>query len=188
MEDAKRLDTSPARLSRRQVIASAAVAAGALAIDGPRALAAADDGISRNEEAIHHEVVIKATRKRVYEALTDTKQFDKIVQLSGAMKSGMKLGTTPTAISKEAGGTFTAFGGHILGRQIELVQDERIVQAWRAGNWDAGVFSIARFSLIEQGAQTKLVFDHVGFPKGQAEHLAEGWRSHYWEPLAKSLE
>ena len=61
------------------------------------------------------------------------------------------------------------------------------MQAWRVVDWDPGVYSIAKFKLIEQGAGTKLVFDHTGFPKGQAEHLAEGWKSHYWDSLEKFL-
>jgi len=79
------------------------------------------------------------------------------------------------------------FGGIILGRHIELVPYERIVQAWREKDWLAGEYSIVKFQLAEQGAQTKLVLDHTGFPKGAAEHLAPGWWSHYWEPLRKYL-
>jgi uncharacterized protein YndB with AHSA1/START domain len=142
--------------------------------------------ISRSGEAIHQEVVFKASRKRVYDALTDTKQFDKIIQLSGVMQS-MPPGGKPTEISREAGGAFALFGGYITGRHIELVPNERIVQAWRAGNWDPGVYSIAKFVLVEQGSGTKIVFDHTGFPKGAGEHLAAGWKAHYWEPLEKFL-
>jgi hypothetical protein len=40
---------------------------------------------------------------------------------------------------------------------------------------------------VEQGAGTKVVFDHVGFPTGLAEHLAEGWKAHYWDSLQKYL-
>ena len=63
----------------------------------------------------------------------------------------------------------------------------RIVQAWREVNWDPGVYSVAKFELLEQGTGSKIVFDHTGFPRGNAEHLAAGWKTHYWEPLAKFL-
>ncbi|MBI1848941.1 MAG: SRPBCC domain-containing protein [Planctomycetes bacterium] len=145
------------------------------------------DEISHTAEAIHHEVVFKANRKRIYEALTDTAQFDKVVKLSAAAKSGMKLGSKPTEIAREVGGAFSLFGGYISGRHVELVPNERIVQAWRTGSWDPGLYSIARFELKDQDSGTKLVFDHVGFPVGQAEHLADGWKTNYWEPLEKSL-
>jgi activator of HSP90 ATPase len=75
----------------------------------------------------------------------------------------------------------------ILGRHIELVPNERLVQAWREKSWAPGVYSVVRFQLIDQGSSTKLVFDHTGFPQGAAGHLAPGWWSHYWEPLQKYL-
>jgi len=142
---------------------------------------AGGEEISRNAESIHQEVMFKASRKRVYEALTDAEQFTKVVRLSKAP------GGPAAVIGKEAGGAFSAFGGYITGRHIELAPNERIVQAWRAGGWEAGKYSIARFELKEQGEQTKLVFDHTGFPNGDAEHLLEGWNTNYWEPLRKYL-
>ncbi len=99
----------------------------------------------------------------------------------------MHLPDKPAEISSEAGGAFALYGGYITGRQVELVPNVRIVQAWRAGSWPPGAYSIVRFELVEQGPGSKIVFDHTGFPKGEAESLASGWRVHYWEPLAKVL-
>jgi len=140
-----------------------------------------DEKISHNLESIHHEVVFQASRKRVYEALTDAKQFTKVTSFSPVMKAA------PAEISREVGGAFTCFGGHIVGRHVELVATERIVQAWRVVTWDPGVYSIAKFEFEEQGSATRLVFDHTGFPTGKAEHLAAGWKENYWEPLHKYL-
>ena len=83
--------------------------------------------------------------------------------------------------------TFSLFGGYISGRQIELVPDERIVQAWRVAAWSPGVYSIAKFELADDRHGSQIVFDHTGFPKGQGEHLAAGWKANYWEPLEKFL-
>jgi len=123
---------------------------------------------------------------RKKEALTDARQFEKVVRLSAATQS-MSLGNRPIEISKQVGGAFTLFGGHILGRQIELIPNERIVQAWRVADWNPGVYSIAKFELMEQGSGAKIIFDHTGFPEGQARHLAAGWTANYWEPLQKYL-
>jgi activator of HSP90 ATPase len=184
MKHASNLNVRTQMPGRRQMI----VGVGAtLSLGAMTALAGTEEGVSRNAESIHQEPVFKATAKRVYEALTDAKQFEKVVRLSAAVQSGMALGNAPVEISREAGGAFTLFGGHILGRQIELVPNERIVQAWRVVAWNPGVYSIARFELKEEGSSTKLVFDHVGFPAGQGPHLAEGWKGNYWEPLAKYL-
>jgi activator of HSP90 ATPase len=186
MSDRNNLAASAHGPTRRQWIAGVTIAFGGLALGSTEAWAAAEDGISRTAESIHQEAVFKASRKRVYKALLDTKQFDKVIQLSGVMRS-MPPGGKPTEISREVGGAFTLFGGYITGRHVELVPNERIVQAWRTGAWDPGVYSIAKFELVEQGSGTKIVFDHTGFPKGEAEPLATGWKAHYWEPLDKLL-
>jgi activator of HSP90 ATPase len=151
-------------------LASAAMAEGALP----------GEVISHNAESIHQEVAFKANPKRVYNLLTDVKQFDKIVELSG-----LSMKNEPTQISPDVGGTFSLFAGHIVGRHIELVPNRRVVQAWRVVVWDPGKYSIAKFELTEQGSGTKLVFDHTGFPEGQAEHLASGWKEHYWDLMEK---
>jgi len=173
--------------TRRQAIVGVAMACGGLALGSTKAWAEVQEEISHAAEAIHQEPVFKASRKRVYEALTDAKQFDKVIQMSGAVKSGMAKAPNPPEISREAGGAFSLFGGYVTGRHIELVANERIVQAWRAGAWEAGVYSIARFELVEQGSGTKIVFDHTGFPKRDGEHLAAGWKMNYWEPMEKFL-
>jgi activator of HSP90 ATPase len=173
--------------SRRRAIVGAAGLIGCMALRAKSGEARPDEEISRAEEAIHQENVFKASRKRVYEALTQTKQFHALTQWSPEMQAGKSLGSVPTKISTEVGGEFFLFGGHIIGRHLELVPNERIVQAWRVVDWDPGIFSIARFLLSEEGSGTKIVFDHTGFPKGQAEHLAFGWKAHYWQGLEKYL-
>ncbi len=66
-----------------------------------------------------------------------------------------------------------------------MLPNERLVQAWRAGSWKPGAYSIAKFSLAANGARTKLNFQHRGFPNGQGVSLANGWHSHYWAPMIK---
>jgi activator of HSP90 ATPase len=181
------LAVQPYAPSRRQAIVGFALALGGLALASSKARAAIEEDVSHTGESIHQQAALQASRKRVYEALTDTKQFNQVTELSAAMRSGMSLATAPTHIDPQAGGAFSLFGGYIVGRQVELVPNERIVQAWRVARWDPGVYSIARYELTEQGAGTLIIFDHTGFPKGEAEHLAAGWKANYWEPLGKFL-
>ena len=133
--------------SRRQVIAG--LTAGAAVAGTASVQAKASAGILR-VEAIHQEVTFKASRERVYRTLTDAGEFHKVVLLSGAVESGMVKATTPTQISSEPGGAFAIFGGFVVGRQVELVSNTRIVQAWRPLDWEPGVYSIARFELVER--------------------------------------
>ncbi len=130
---------------------------------------------------IHQEVDFKASPKRLYEVLLDTKQFC-------AFSAGSAAFSAKSAeIDPAVGGAFSLFDGHIIGRNVELVPNQRIVQAWRVVDWPAGVYSIVKFELKSQGSGTHLVFDHTGFPENWRDHLAAGWQSHYWDLLTKYL-
>ncbi len=187
MSDGNNLVVPANTPTRRQIIFGAAAAFGGLALGSATTWAAGADEISHTAESIHMEPVFKASPARVYDALTVTAQFDKVSKLSAAMQSGKAPATKPTMISRVAGGAFSLFGGYVTGRNIELVPDKRIVQAWRPMTWAPGIYSIAKFELTTEGSGTKIIFDHTGFPQGTAEHLAEGWRENYWNPLARFL-
>jgi activator of HSP90 ATPase len=123
---------------------------------------------------IHQEIEFNARPDKLYEALLDSAQFS---GFSGR----------PAEINREVGGAFSLFNGHIIGRNVELVPNERIVQAWRVVTWPQGDYSIVRFELKPQGSGTHVVFDHIGFPEGLHDHLAEGWEANYWSLLKKYL-
>jgi len=173
--------------TRRRLITGVAVAVGGLTMGSAKVWAQVAEEIAHSAESIHQEPVLKASRKRVYEALTNARQFNEVTKIIAAKESAISLEKSPTVISPNVGGAFSLFGGIILGRHLELVPNTRIVQAWRVSYWDPGVYSIAKFELVEQGTGTRIVFDHTGFPKGDAETLASGWKAHYWEPLAQFL-
>ena len=124
--------------------------------------------------AIHYEIDFKPSPLRLYEAILDQKQF--------AAFTGL-----PATIDPTPGGAFSQFGGMIVGRNIELIPNQRIVQAWRPNHWDPGIYSIAHFEFNPRGAETTLVFDHTGFPAGEFDHLDWGWHNHYWDPIKKFL-
>jgi activator of HSP90 ATPase len=172
--------------SRRRWLVHSCLATGALVLESMRAFGLAGEEISRNEEAIHQEITFNAKPERIYDALTNPASFQKVESLSGAMRS-LDIGAHPARISADPGGAFSLFGDYIVGRQIELIENKRIVQAWRASSWASGIYSIARFELVPLDSGAKLTFDHTGFPRGAAEHLAQGWHSNYWDPLRKFL-
>jgi activator of HSP90 ATPase len=179
-------------ITRRSLaIGLATLPVGFAIADGPAAPKAKDsvaaDGLSHSAEAIRQEVVLDASPQRVYRALTTTKDFDMITRLSDGAALLDAAGAKPTSISTEVGGAFTLFGGYITGRHLEMLPNERLVQAWRAGSFKAGGYSIAAFYLSAESGKTKLNFEQRGFPDGNGISLAPGWHSHYWEPLAKYL-
>ncbi|MFZ1080340.1 MAG: SRPBCC domain-containing protein, partial [Candidatus Kryptoniota bacterium] len=130
---------------------------------------------------IHQEVDFNASPNRVYEALLNSKQFSEFSAQSG------QFSAMSAKIDRAEGGAFSLFDGHIVGRNVELVPNQRIVQAWRVADWPAGVYSIVKFELKPQGSGTHLVFDHTGFPENWRHHLAAGWQKNYWDLLTKYL-
>lgn len=120
---------------------------------------------------IHQEVTIDAKPADVYAVLT---RSDRFATMTGGRSA---------EISPEAGGSFNMFGGDIRGRNVELVPDRRVVQAWRSQAWPEGVYSIVRFELSPDGSRTKLTFDQVGYPSDAHAMLEGGWPKLYWEPM-----
>lgn len=97
--------------------------------------------------ALREDADFAAPPHRVYEALLDEKQF---ASFTGA----------PAKIDRREGGASSLFGGAILARNVELVADKRIVQAWRDAEWAPGIHSIVKFELTPRGAGTHLVLGH----------------------------
>jgi activator of HSP90 ATPase len=126
-------------------------------------------------DSIKQEVTFTATPERIYEALLDAQKFSQMT------------GGATAEIDAKAGGAFSCFGGIVTGRNIELQPRQHIVQAWRAGNWPQGVYSIVHFKLAPADQNTKLTMTHAGFPSEMREHLDGGWHKMYWDPLKRYL-
>ena len=125
--------------------------------------------------SIKQTLTFNASPEKVYKALTSASEF---AEVTGALAE----------ISIEEGGAFSCFGGQITGRHIELKPNTRIVQAWRAGPWEEGVYSIVKFDISSSGDSSTLTMEHAGFPDDAADHLEGGWHKMYWEPLKAYLD
>lgn len=124
---------------------------------------------------IQQTVTFKASPHEVYEALMDSQKH--------AAFSGGKA-----SISREVGGEFSAYDGYITGRNLELVPDRKIVQAWRAVDWPEGHLSTVTFVLLSIPEGTRLNFTHVDVPDGTEAEFEQGWIDNYWEPMKEMLE
>jgi activator of HSP90 ATPase len=124
---------------------------------------------------IEQSVTFKATPHVIFEALVDSRKH---TRFTGA----------PARISRRQGGAFTAFGSYISGVNIELVPDQRIVQAWRGSDWPEGHYSLVFFSLSRVRGGTRLNFLQIGVPQKEYKDISAGWREFYWVPMKKMLE
>lgn len=163
--------------ARRQMLGGAAVTLAGLALGTSDALSAVEEVVvtkGDGKTSLHQEVLFAAPPARIYEIFLSSKKFAAMTKL-------------PADISPDVGGAFSMFGGVIVGRNIELVPAQRIVQAWKPKYWDPGVYSLVKFELAATGVGTKIVLDHTGFPPGTYKGLNSGWPEKYWDPLRKYL-
>ena len=124
---------------------------------------------------IHQTITFKASPHEVYEALMDSKKH--------AAFTGGKA-----RISRLVGGAIMAYDDYITGKNIELIPDQKIVQDWRAVDWQEGWFSRVTFDFTATPEGTRLDFTHADVPEGTEEEFTQGWIDNYWEPLKVFFE
>ena len=123
---------------------------------------------------IRQTVTFKASAHAVYEILMDSKKHS-------------ELAGDDARISRKVGGKFNV-GNYIEGVNLELVPDEKIVQAWRYNDWPKGHYSKATFALKKSEGKTKLTFTQTGVPEKFYADIKQGWIDYYWTPMKEMLE
>jgi activator of HSP90 ATPase len=122
--------------------------------------------------SIQQQATIKTSPAQLYAVLADADALSALSGMNGVA-------------GRSAGEEFSAFDGHVEGRQIELVPGERIVQAWRFGVWEPGTYSIVRFTLVGEDGGTRLVIDQHGEPADWHDHIDTNWPTFYLTPLTE---
>ena len=123
---------------------------------------------------IRQVVTFEASPHEVYEALMDSKKHS---AFTGDQAS----------ISRQVGSSIQAGDGYISGTNLELIPDQKIVQAWRGSDFPEGVMSKATFTLKAVDGGTRLTFTHSGVPDELFDSIKNGWVEFYWQPLAAWL-
>ncbi len=125
-------------------------------------------------DVLRQTVFFAAAPEVVYEALMDSEKHAAFTN-------------SQAGISREVGGEFMAYGGYITGRNLELLPGRRIVQEWRAMDWDESACSIVTFEFSPHEGGARLDFTHSDLPEGTEEEFSRGWIDNYWEPLKRYL-
>lgn len=124
---------------------------------------------------IDQEINFKASPHDVYETLMDS---DRHTATTGATAS----------ISREVGGPIKAWGDYIVGENLELIADKKIVQKWRAADWPYDHYSTVTFELTASETGTDLHFSQIGVPEESVEDIAQGWIDSYWDPMKAAFD
>lgn len=83
----------------------------------------------------------------------------------------------------KVGEEFTAWDGYISGRNVELVENEKIVQSWRSSEFDdSDEDSELTILLSERKDGTELTLIHTNIPEGQTQY-EQGWIDNYFVPM-----
>lgn len=86
--------------------------------------------------------------------------------------------------SNETGGLFTAWDGYISGKNLELVQDKLIRQAWRTTEFEANqpdsIVEIAFKPVNER--KTRITLKHTNL-EDHDSHYKQGWYEFYFNPM-----
>jgi activator of HSP90 ATPase len=114
-----------------------------------------------------------ATPHEIYETLMDSKKHT-------------GLSRQPTRVSRRVGGAFKV-GRDLEGKNLALTKDRRIVQTWRANNWEKGHYSKATFRLAKVARGTRVTFTQTGVPDDKYGEISTGWREYYWNPLRQQF-
>jgi len=94
----------------------------------------------------------------------------------------------PAAIRDVEGSDFTAHGGYITGKNLQLIKGRLIVQNWRARSWSPDDIDSTFIIYLEpRGNDTLLHAVHANVPDDAVEGLDSGWHKMYWEPFTLFL-
>jgi activator of HSP90 ATPase len=116
----------------------------------------------------------------VFENVTPAKLYELFVD---SAKHTAATGA-PAKISRKVGGSWTAFGGMLLGRNLVLIPNRMIVQTWRSSEWkkkDPDSILVVSFEKSAAGG-TKVDLIHIGVPEYDHAGVTQGWIQYYWEP------
>jgi activator of HSP90 ATPase len=123
---------------------------------------------------IEQRVTFSASEKTLFEMYLDSRKH--------SAATGAKA-----KISRKVGGSWSAHGGQIGGKNLMILPGRLIVQEWRSAQWrkeDVSVL-ILKFSNHPGGARVDLV--HAGVPEYDYKGVQNGWVKYYWKPWKKYL-
>jgi len=127
-------------------------------------------------KTIEQSVEFPVAPRRLFEIYTDSKKH--------SAATGAKA-----TVSSKVGAKFTAFDGMISGRNLMVIPNRLIVQAWRAAHWkktDPDSILVMQFSKTRRGGRIDLA--HANVPKHDHAGVTGGWPKYYWVPWRDHLK
>ena len=124
-------------------------------------------------ESITLRFTLPVPASKVYDAWLDSAQH---TAMTGARATA----------SREVGDEFTAWDGYIRGKNLLLIENQKIVQSWRSSEFpDEAPDSVLSIRLTERHGITEVELEHADIPPGQSVQYQSGWIEFYVNPMQK---
>jgi activator of HSP90 ATPase len=88
----------------------------------------------------------------------------------------------PAVMSTEPGSEFSLWEGDITGKNLEFIQDRKVVQEWYFG--DQAEKSIVTITILADRGNSIINVEHSNIPDEEFRDIAEGWREHYFDAIS----
>jgi len=83
----------------------------------------------------------------------------------------------PAKMTAEPGTEFSLWEGDITGRNLEFIENKKIVQEWYFG--DQPEKSIVTITIQNDKEDSLVTVEHTNIPDTDFSEIAEGWREYY---------
>jgi activator of HSP90 ATPase len=83
----------------------------------------------------------------------------------------------PAIMSTVPESEFSLWEGDITGKNLEFVQDKKLVQEWYFG--DQPEKSIVTITIDPDRENSRVTVEHSNIPDEEYDEIAEGWREYY---------
>jgi activator of HSP90 ATPase len=80
-------------------------------------------------------------------------------------------------MSTEPGSEFSLWEGDITGRNLEFIQDKKVVQEWYFA--DQAEKSLVTINIVPDGENSQVTVEHTNIPDIEFAEISEGWREFY---------
>lgn len=87
----------------------------------------------------------------------------------------------PAVMNDKPNTEFSLWDGDITGKNLEVIQNQKIVQEWYFG--DNSEKSIVTISLLLHNKGCKVELEHINIPSEDFENITEGWNNYYFGSL-----
>lgn len=88
----------------------------------------------------------------------------------------------PALMSTEPGSEFSLWEGDITGKNLEFIQDRKVVQEWYFG--DQAEKSIVTITILAERGNSIINVEQSNIPDEEFRDIAEGWREYYFDAIS----